>query len=320
MSLRAMHEASKQSSVQENSSQLIAEQRQTIEQQEQTISEPSSQISLLKSEMQKLADKNAQLSESDLVLSENAKLKKQNAQLKQNAENANAEAARTISSVKEEYERKEMLLTQRQETVERVKEETYAAQERQEALIEERAEKMYAERKNVLEGEYKAKMMVHQGFMIGCLLYSVMVTAFAAVRSVRFAADFKAFFGVVWAWIGGIAAAVMQIGRAAAQLGDKIPQPVAATVVHWLLLIIVLGVVSLVLLGAISYVIHWVCAFYSENRYADTPSLAVLLVSMAIVVYFGDAIRTIIPINLMLLIIAVNVAYIAGRKHIEVRW
>jgi hypothetical protein len=232
----------------------------------------------------------------------------------------NAEAARTISSVKEEYKHKEMLLTQHQKTVERVRAEAYAAQERQEALIEERAEKMYAERKNVLEGEYKAKTMVHQGFMIGCLLYSVMVTAFAAVRSIRFAADFKAFFGVAWAWISGIATAVMQIGRAAAQLGDKIPQPVAATVVHWLLLIIVLGVVSLVLLGVIIYVIHWVCAFYSENRYADTPSLAVLLVSMAIVVYFGDAIRTIIPINLMLLIIAVNVAYIAGRKHIEVRW
>lgn len=86
MSLRAMHEVSKQSSVQESSLQLIEEQRQTIEQQKQTISELSSQISLLKSEMQKLADKNAQLNEADEVQEiqkENAELKKQNEQMKQ---------------------------------------------------------------------------------------------------------------------------------------------------------------------------------------------------------------------------------------------
>ena len=79
MSLRAMHEVSKQSSVQESSLQLIEEQRQTIEQQKQTISELSSQISLLKSEM----------------------LKKQNEQLKQVC----ADTREMISNFKRETER-----------------------------------------------------------------------------------------------------------------------------------------------------------------------------------------------------------------------
>ena len=103
MSLRAMHEVSKQRSVQESSSQLIEEQRQTIEQQKQTISELSSQISLLKSEMQKLADKNAQLNEADEVQEiqkENAELKKQNEQLKQVC----ADTREMISNFKKETE------------------------------------------------------------------------------------------------------------------------------------------------------------------------------------------------------------------------
>ena len=104
MSLRAMHEVSKQRSVQESSSQLIEEQRQTIEQQKQTISELSSQISLLKSEMQKLADKNAQLNEADEVQEiqkENAELKKQNEQLKQVC----ADTGEMISNFKKETEK-----------------------------------------------------------------------------------------------------------------------------------------------------------------------------------------------------------------------
>lgn len=75
-------------------------------------------------------------------------------------------------------------------------------------------------------------------------------------------------------------------GQWVSQLGDKIPQPVVATIAHYLLLIvfvggIAIGVGFLIFLGASK-----VFEFYTED-YADTMSLAVFLISLAVSVLCG---------------------------------
>ena len=99
-------------------------------------------------------------------------------------------------------------------------------------------------------------------------------------------------------------------------LGDKIPQPVVATIVHYLLLIvfvggIAIGVGFLIFLGASK-----VFEFYTED-YADTMSLAVFLISLAVSVYFAELIRAVIPINLLLLLILVHIVYVLIRWYVK---
>ena len=86
-----------------------------------------------------------------------------------------------------------------------------------------------------------------------------------------------------------------------------------ATIVHYLLLIvfvggIAIGVGFLIFLGASK-----VFEFYTED-YADTMSLAVFLISLAVSVYFAEPIRAVIPINLLLLLILVHIVYPVCRK------
>ena len=137
----------------------------------------------------------------------------------------------------------------------------------------------------------------------------MLTTVFTAVRSEAFKSDFKTFFMVIWQFIVNAFQLLLKGGQWVSQLGDKIPQPVVATIVHYLLLIvfvggIAIGVGFLIFLGASK-----VFEFYTED-YADTMSLAVFLISLAVSVYFAEPIRAVIPINLLLLLILVHIVYV----------
>ena len=134
------------------------------------------------------------------------------------------------------------------------------------------------------------KSVSSDSFLLGLLLYGVLTTVFTAVRSEAFVSDFKTFFMVIWQFIVNAFQLLLKGGQWASQLGDKIPQPVVAAIVHYLLLIvfvggIAIGVGFLIFLGASK-----VFEFYTED-YADTMSLAVFLISLAVSVYFAEFIR-----------------------------
>jgi plasmid maintenance system antidote protein VapI len=172
------------------------------------------------------------------------------------------------------------------------------------------------EQKNELDRKFKAQTASYDSFLLGLLLYGVLTTVFTAVRSEAFVSDFKTFFMVIWQFIVNAFQLLLKGGQWASQLGDKIPQPVVATIVHYLLLIvfvggIAIGVGFLIFLGASK-----VFEFYTED-YADTMSLAVFLISLAVSVYFAEPIRAVIPINLLLLLILVHIVYVLIRWYVK---
>lgn len=316
MGLKSMHEASRQPREQESNLQLIEEQTHKISEQEQTISELSSQVSMLKSEVQKLADKNVKLNEADNVLKQNEELKKQNEKLKQDKLNAEQEAEATVSSVKREYEAKGRELDRR--IGEAAKQSASLKSERQSISedIEQRATAKYLDRKKELDRKFKAQTASYDSFLLGLLLYGVLTTVFTAVRSEAFVSDFKAFFIAIWQFLVNAFQLLLKGGQWASKLGDMIPQQVVATIVHYLLLIvfvggIAIGVGFLIFLGASK-----VFEFYTED-YADTMSLAVFLISLAVSVYFAELIRALIPINLLLLLILVHIVYVLIRWYVK---
>ena len=242
------------------------------------------------------------LNEADNVL-------KLNAELKQDKLNAEQEAEATVSSVKREYEAKGRELDRR--IGEAAKQSASLKSERQSISedIEQRATAKYLDQKKELDRKFKAQTASYDSFLLGLLLYGVLTTVFTAVRSEAFKSDFKTFFMVIWQFIVNAFQLLLKGGQWVSQLGDKIPQPVVATIAHYLLLIvfvggIAIGVGFLIFLGASK-----VFEFYTED-YADTMSLAVFLISLAVSVYFAEPIRAVIPINLLLLLILVHIVYV----------
>lgn len=250
------------------------------------------------------------------MLKLNAELKKQNEKLKQDKLNAEQEAEATVSSVKREYEAKGRELDRR--IGEAAKQSASLKSERQSISedIEQRATAKYLDQKKELDRKFKAQTASYDSFLLGLLLYGVLTTVFTAVRSEAFVSDFKTFFIVIWQFIVNAFQLLLKGGQWASQLGDKIPQPVVATIVHYLLLIvfvggIAIGVGFLIFLGASK-----VFEFYAED-YADTMSLAVFLISLAVSVYFAELIRAVIPINLLLLLILVHIVYVLIRWYVK---
>ena len=283
----------------------------------------SSQVQELVSTVQQQKKKIAEqaeliekLNEADNVLKLNAELKKQNEKLKQDKLNAEQEAEATVSSVKREYEAKGRELDRR--IGEAAKQSASLKSERQSISedIEQRATAKYLDQKKELDRKFKAQTASYDSFLLGLLLYGVLTTVFTAVRSEAFVSDFKTFFMVIWQFIVNAFQLLLKGGQWASQLGDKIPQPVVATIVHYLLLIvfvggIAIGVGFLIFLGASK-----VFEFYTED-YADTMSLAVFLISLAVSVYFAEPIRAVIPINLLLLLILVHIVYVLIRWYVK---
>lgn len=325
--LKSMHEASRQPREQESNLQLIEEQTHKISEQEQTISELSSQVSMLKSEVQKLADKNVKLNEADNVLKQNEELKKQNEKLKQDKLNAEQEAMTEVSAVKEECAKRERIAESKAQEADRLKSHLKAVEADLSGQIDKKAQNLVESKLNALHGVYeakqrsldrkfKAKTASYDSCMLGLLLYGVLITVFTAVRSEAFVSDFKTFFKVVWGFLLTCFGWLENGANFMAQIGDKIPQEIVATIVHWLLWFIVLfgvgiGAVVLLLIG-IAKLVKW----YAEE-YADNTSLGFALVSLALSIFFAEEIRAFLPINLLLLLILVHIVYVLIRWYVK---
>lgn len=283
------------------------------------LSEKQELVSTVAEQGKRIAEQTEQiekLNEADNVLKLNAELKKQNEKLKQDKLNAEQEAEATVSSVKKEYAAKGRELDRR--IGEAAKQSAELKEERASINqdVERRATAMYQSRKKELDSKFKAQSLSYDGFVLGLLLYGVLTTVFTAIRSEQFVSDFKAFFIAIGQFLVNAFQLLLKGGQWASQLGDKIPQPVVATIVHYLLLIVFVGGIGigvgvLIFLGASK-----VFEFYTDD-YADTLSLAVFLISLAVSVYFAEPIRAAIPINLLLLLILVHIVYVLIRWYVK---
>lgn len=314
MSLKSIHEARRIQNEPKNSSdsQLIEEQRCLIGELQGQISELSSTNSTLMSELRKKSETIRSLNEQIGKLSESDNVLKQNERLEREKQEAIQRADTVVQNCKAEYEQKVRELDRQKNRAERMEQDAKVAMARQQALIRANAEAMSKAERSRLESQYKAKTAGYEGVMLGSLLYGTLCTLFAAARSETFISDFKAFFGVIWSF----ADKVFQVAKWAAQVGDMIPQPTVSAIVHWLIQIILVvgvavGVGFLLFIGG-----EKLYSGYKEH-FADQISLAELLISFAVVVFFAEPIREALPVNLLLLLLICHGACMGIRQYIK---
>ena len=236
--------------------------------------------------------------------------------LKQEKSRAEQEARAEVGSVKREYARKEQLLADERAEAQRRTREAESLKQSIKADTQKQAKEMVKAKVKSLEATYQAKTTSHYGYVTGVSLYAVLVTLFTAIRSEAFVSDFKSFFGTIWGFIVSCADLLVKGADFVSQLGDKIPQPIVATIVHWLLWLVVVGGVGIGATVLLFIGLAKLVSFYAED-YADNLSLGVALVSLSASIFFAEEIRAVVPINLLLLLIITHVLYVGVRWYIK---
>ena len=59
------------------------------------------------------------------------------------------------------------------------------------------------------------------------------------------------------------------------------------------------------------------CTSYYASNYKNMITILVILVSMAIAIYFGDWIKEVLPINLLFLLLFVQLVYVGIRWYVK---
>ncbi|WP_330618568.1 MULTISPECIES: DUF6040 family protein [Lachnospiraceae] len=179
------------------------------------------------------------------------------------------------------------------------------------------AKTKYETQKERLAGQYKAKTVMFQTTLFLLAWYSLISTLFQAIQSDVFLSDCKSFFNDLASFIQTFVGWTIDAGHSAAQISTKIPNAFIAGMVYWLLLILIVGI-CMAGTGMLAILIEIkVIELYKKNCW-DVITLLMILTSVAIVIYFGESIKKVLSVNLLLLFVLSQGAYVGIRCYLKV--
>lgn len=180
------------------------------------------------------------------------------------------------------------------------------------------AKAKYETQKERLAGQYKAKTVMFQTTLFLLAWYSLTTTLFQAVQSDVFLSDCKSFFHDATSFIQTFIGWTIDVGQSVAQISTKIPNPFIAGMVYWILLILIVGI-CVAGTGILAILIEMkVIELYKKNCW-DVITLLMILTSAAVIIYLGESIKKILSINLLLLFILLQGAYVGIRGYLKNR-
>ena len=179
-----------------------------------------------------------------------------------------------------------------------------------------KAKERYDTQREKLAGRYKAKTVIYEALMFLLIWYSVSTTLFQMIRSKIFISDCVVFFDTIATFTQTIAGWVVLAGKNVAQISDGISNPVVAGIINWLIRILICGG-CLVGAGILVVFIGMKIAGLYKKYCWDMITVMVILISMAITIYFGDSIKTVLPINLLFLLLFVQLVYVGIRWYVK---
>lgn len=168
-----------------------------------------------------------------------------------------------------------------------------------------------------LERKYSNMTVGYKGVVFFILFYSILTTIITAWKTEVFAMDFMTFFSTIFKGMVTMKDWIWTIATFVAKLGDMIPYDTFSAVVHWILVIVVVAGVS-VGLGILVLLICKKYYGYFRKKQADEISVFVALITLIIVVFLADQIKSILSINLFGLMVLVFVLYTIIRRLLQV--
>ena len=179
-----------------------------------------------------------------------------------------------------------------------------------------KAKEKYDTQREKLAGRYKAKTVMYEALIFLLIWYSISTTLFQMIRSKIFISDCVVFFDTIATFTQTIAGWVVLTGKTVAQISNGISNPVVAGIIYWLIKILVY---SGCLVGAgilVVFIGMKIAGLYKKYCW-DMITVMVILISMAITIYFGDSIKTVLPINLLFLLLFVQLVYVGIRWYVK---
>lgn len=178
------------------------------------------------------------------------------------------------------------------------------------------AKAKYEIQKERLAGQYKAKTVMFQTTLFLLAWYSLTTTLFQAIQSDVFLSDCKLFFNDLTSFIQTFIGWTIDAGQSVAQISIKIPNEIIAGIIYWLLLILVVGI-CVVGTGILAMLIEIkVIELYKKNCW-DVITLLMILTSAVIIIYFGESIKKVMPINLLFLLLFIQGIYLGIRCYLN---
>ena len=179
------------------------------------------------------------------------------------------------------------------------------------------AKAKYETQKERLAGQYKAKTVMFQTTLFLLAWYSLTTTLFQAVQSDVFLSDCKSFFHDAASFIQTFIGWTIDAGQSVAQISTKIPNAFIAGMVYWLLLILIVGI-CMAGTGMLAILIEIkVIELYKKNCW-DVITLLMILTSAVVIIYFGETIKKVLSVNLLLLFVLSQGAYVGIRCYLKV--
>ena len=179
-----------------------------------------------------------------------------------------------------------------------------------------KAKERYDTQREKLAGRYKAKTVMYEALMFLLIWYSASTTLFQMIRSKVFISDCGRFFDTIATFIQTIAGWIILTGKNVAQISDGISNPVLSGIIYWLIRILICGG-CLVGAGILLVFIGIKIAGLYKKCCWDMITIMVILISMAIAIYFGDWIKTALTLNLLLLLLFVQLVYVGIRWYVK---
>ena len=179
-----------------------------------------------------------------------------------------------------------------------------------------KAKEKYDTQREKLTGRYKTKTAMYEALMFLLIWYSVSTTLFQMIRSKVFISDCMVFFDTIATFVQTIAGWLVLIGKNVAQISNGISNLVVAGIIYWLIRILICGGC---LVGAgilVAFIGIKIAGLYKKYCW-DMITILVTLISLEIAIYFGDWIKTVLPINLLFLLLFVQLVYVGIRWYVK---
>lgn len=133
-----------------------------------------------------------------------------------------------------------------------------------------------------------------------------------------FLSDCKSFLHDAASFIQTFIGWTIDVGQSVAQISTKIPNPFIVGMVYWLFLILVVGI-CVAGTGILAILIEIkVIELYKKNCW-DIITLLMILTSTAVIIYFGEAIKKALSVNLLLLFVLLQGVYLGIRCYLKNR-
>ena len=179
-----------------------------------------------------------------------------------------------------------------------------------------KAKERYDTQREKLAGRYKAKTAIYEALMFLLIWYSVSTTLFQMIWSKVFISDCMVFFDTIATFVQTIAGWLVLIGKNVAQISNGISNLVVAGIIYWLIRILICGGC---LVGAgilVAFIGIKIAGLYKKCCW-DMITILVTLISLEIAIYFGDWIKTVLPINMLFLLLLVQLVYVGIRWYVK---